>query len=180
MRTTFEEFTDARTVLSDIHLRQSYLRGMLDVFKCYGMTMMSESHEAIIVRSHEAWNKKHRPDVAEDELRGNRRRDNDGTCGQGGEDKPLKLEGGLHQQIPRGVVLYHRRDGKKNHLVSVSIHALRPAHEFYARVRRVLVEMRNTSDEKYCVELSREDIVKGIKFDRQVRRKRKAIFLVLM
>jgi len=151
MRPVFEEFTDARTVLSDVKLRQSYLRGMLDVFKYYGTSMMSESHEA--------WNKKHRPDKAEGDVtrRGN----------QKGEGKTMRLEGGLHQQVPKGVMLHHRRDGKKNHVVSVSVNVLRPVHEFYARVRTIKLEMRDTLDAVYVTELSRREIVSNIKFDRQ-------------
>jgi len=159
MRPIFEEFTDARTVLSNTKLRQSYLRGMLDVFKYYGTSMMAESHES--------WNKKHRPDKAEgDAPRGRRGKGDDNGDGNG-NGKTLKLEGGLHQQLPKGVILHHRRDGKKNHVVSVSISVLRPLHDFYARVRSVRVEMKDTSDEKIVVELGRDDIVKKIECDRQ-------------
>ncbi|KAL7533785.1 hypothetical protein ACHAXR_005447, partial [Thalassiosira sp. AJA248-18] len=154
MRPIFEEFTDTRGVLSDVKLRQSYLRGMLDVFKCVGTgtTVMSESHDA--------WNKKHRPDKAEGDVR---RR---GDAGQNTEGKPLKLEGGLHQQVPKGVMVHHRRDGRKNH-VSVSINVLKPIHEFYARVRKLRVEMKSTAAEKHVIELRRSEIVENIKFDRQ-------------
>lgn len=113
-----------------------------------------------MTESHEAWNKKHRPDKAESDIRRGGK--------DSGEGKPLKLEGGLHQQIPKGVMLHHRRDGKKNHVVSVSIHVLRPIHEFYARVRSIRVEMKDTTDEKHVILLSRSEIVKNIKFDRQV------------
>ncbi|KAL7550086.1 hypothetical protein ACHAWF_013319, partial [Thalassiosira exigua] len=152
MRPLFEEFTDARTVLSDVKLRQSYLSGMLDVFKYYGTAIMSESHDA--------WVRKHRPDKAESDVR--RRGDNDGAGDEGG----LRLEGGLHQQVPRGPMVGHRRDGKR-HFASVSVRVPRPAHEFYARVRSIKVTLRDATDEKHVVELGREEIVGNIKFDRQ-------------
>lgn len=138
---------------------------MLDVFKYYGTTMMSESHDA--------WNRKHRPDVADDGRGGGgkdgRRRGSKDGGGAAGEPQTLKLEGGLHQQTPRGAVLHHRTDGRKNHVVAVGVHVPRPAHEFYARVRSVRVEMRDASDEKIVVEKTRREIVENIKIDRQVR-----------
>ena len=157
MRPVFEEFTDARTVLSDVKLRQSYLRGMLDVFKYYG----GDLH---LAESHNAWNRKHRPDRADEGLSATKKK---GGAGDG--KKSLRLEGGLHQQVPRGVVLQHRRDGKKDHVVSVGIHVLKPIHEFYARVRSIRVEMTDTTDDFHVIELSRKEIVENIKVDKQVR-----------
>lgn len=157
MRPIFEEFTDARTVLSDVKLRQSYLRGMLDVFNTFST---NPNLSKVMDESHDAWNRKHRPDQAEGDVKkkGGKKQD---------ESKPLKLEGGLHQQVPKGVMLFHRRDGKKNHVVSVSVNVLRPIWEFYAKVRSIKVEFRDTTDEKHVIELGRSEIVKTIKFDKQ-------------
>ena len=161
MRPVFEEFTDARTVLTDIKLRQSYLRGMLDVFKLSNEKKF-DNPELMIADSHEAWIRQHRPDKAETDVRGSKKKDKQGT------GKTLKLEGGFNHQVPRGVMLHHRRDGKKSHVVSISINVLRPVHEFYARVRSIRVELRDTADGKHIISMKRDEIVKNIRCDRQV------------
>ena len=168
MRPVFEEFTDARTVLSDIKLRQSYLRGMLDVHKLSKEEKFVEHSDDMIANSHDAWNRKHRPDKAETDVRGRKKKDNKG--GGGGDDgSPLQLEGGLHQVTPRGVMLHlHRKDGSDKTTVSVSIHVLRPIHEFYARVSAVRVRLKAADDEVHVITLKRAEIVKNIRSDRQV------------
>ena len=47
-------------------------------------------------------------------------------------------------------------------------HVLRPVHEFYARIRSIRVEISDTDGERHVVEMTRSEIVKNIKFDRQV------------
>ena len=165
MRPVFEEFTDARTVLSDIKLRQSYLRGMLDVVKLSKEKFADHSAE-MISNSHDAWNQKHRPDKADtsdDPRRKSTKKDGKKKTDDPG--KPLKLEGGLYHQIPRGVMLHHRRDGKKSHVVGVSIRVLRPIHDFYARVRNIQVELKDTFDTKHVMKMTRAEIVEKIKYD---------------
>jgi hypothetical protein len=160
MRPVFEEFTDARNVLSDGKLRRSYLGHMLDVYKYYGTCQLPQQTVSdMMTESHDSWNQRNRPDKA----KGN---DGGANCG-GRKDKPLKLEGGLHQQMPRGVMLHQRRVNRTT-MVSVSIHALRPIHDFYARVRSVRVKMRSTSDETHNFLLGRSDIVNTIQVDRRV------------
>jgi hypothetical protein len=160
MRPIFEEFTDARNVLSDVKLRQNYLRHMLDVYKYYGTCQLPQQTVSdMMTESHDAWNRKNRPDKVKGK---------DGVADGGGKkDKPLKLEGGLQHQMPKGVMVNQRREDRKT-MVSVSVHALRPIHDFYARVRSVRVKMRNTSDETHKFLLSRSDIVKTIQVDKRV------------
>ena len=143
MRPTFEAFTDARTVLSDVKLRQSYLRGMLDV---YGY------NPALIEQSHEAWERKYRPDKV------------DARPSVSESKGTLKLEGGFTHQVPRGVMIHHKREGNK-YMVTLSVHVLRPVHEFYARVRSVRVVLRNF-DDVHVIKMDRPQIVKRIRFDR--------------
>ncbi|EJK76033.1 hypothetical protein THAOC_02224 [Thalassiosira oceanica] len=145
MRPTFEAFTDARTVLSDVKLRQSYLRGMLDV---YGY------NPALIEQSHEAWERKHRPDKV------------DARPSVSESKGTLKLEGGFTHQVPRGVMIHHKREGNK-YMVTLSVHVLRPVHEFYGRVRSVRVVLRNF-DDVHVIKMDRSQIVKRIRFDRTV------------
>lgn len=149
MRPVFEEFTDARTVLADVKLRQSYLRGMLDVFK---HAALQDRLDVAVPQAHGAWVQKHLPGKAEDDLR-----KDDEIAGDG---RVLKLEGGLHHQIPRGIMMHRRKDGTKNENVfSVSVQALRPVHEFYARVRCLRVVFRSADDGTRVVEMTREEIV---------------------
>jgi hypothetical protein len=160
MRPVFEEFTDARNVLSDVTLRRSYLGHMVDVYKYYCTCQLpQQTISDMMAESHDSWNQRNRPDKA---------KSNDGGADGGGrKDKPLKLEGGLHQQMPRGVMLHQRRENRTT-MVSVSIHALRPINDFYARVRSVRVKMRSTSDETHNFLLSRSDIVETIQVDGRV------------
>lgn len=162
MRPIFEEFTDARNVLSDTKLRQNYLRHMLDVYKYYGTYQLQLPHQSLsdmLAEIHDAWNKRNRPDKAESK--------DGGGDGGGNRDKLLALKGGLHQQMPRGVMLHQRRENRKT-VVSFGVHALQPIFDFYARVRSVRVKMRSTSDETHKFLLSRSDIVKTIQFDKRV------------
>ena len=162
MRPIFEEFTDARNVLSDVKLRQDYLRHMLDVYKYYGTCQLQLPHQSLsdtMTESHDAWNKRNRPDKAESK--------DVGGDGGGKKDKLLTLKGGLHQQMPRGVMLHQRRENRKT-VVSFSVQALRPIFDFYARVRSVRLKMRSTSDETHKFLLSRSEIVKTIQFDKRV------------
>ena len=162
MRPIFEEFTDARNVLSDTKLRQNYLRHMLDVYKYYGTYQFQLPHRSLsdmMTEIHDAWNKRNRPDKAESK--------DGGGDGGGNRDKLLALKGGLHQQMPRGVMLHQRRENRKT-VVSFGVHALQPIFDFYARVRSVRVKMRSTSDETHKFLLSRSDIVKTIQFDKRV------------
>lgn len=162
MRPIFEEFTDARNVLSDTILRQNYLRHMLDVYKYYGTYQLQLPHQSLsdmMTEIHDAWNKRNRPDKAES-------KDGGGDSG-GNRDKLLALKGGLHQQMPRGVMLHQRRENRKT-VVSFGVHALQPIFDFYARVRSVRVKMRSTSDETHKFLLNRSDIVKTIQFDKRV------------
>ena len=162
MRPIFEEFTDARNVLSDTILRQNYLRHMLDVYKYYGTYQLQLPHQSLsdmMTEIHDAWNKRNRPDKAESK--------DGGGDGGGNRDKLLALKGGLHQQMPRGVMLHQRRENRKT-VVSFGVHALQPIFDFYARVRSVRVKMRSTSDETHKFLLSRSDIVKTIQFDKRV------------
>lgn len=146
-RNIFEDFTDARDVLSDEKLRQLYLKQMLAVFHTFGKGYMDSSHKS--------WISKNRPDKAEANFKSTR-------TGRAQEGKPLKLEGGLHHQTPKGPILQH-----KDQQVTVSIHALRPVHEFYSRVRSIRVEFTSTEDETYSIDVGRADIVKNIKHDRR-------------
>ena len=166
MRPVFEEFTDARTVLSDIKLRQSYLRGMLDVVKLSKEKFADHTTE-MILDSHDAWNEKHRPDKADTSDTPRRKSTKKDSKKNDHHDpgKPLKLEGGLYHQIPRGVMLHHRKDGKKTHVVSVSVRVLRPVHDFYARVRNIQVELKDTMDTKHVMKMTRAEIVENIKYD---------------
>ena len=163
MRPIFEEFTDARNVLSDAKLRQNYLRHMLDVYKYYGTCQLQLPHQSLsdmMTEIHDAWNKRNRPDKAESSKDG-------GGDGGGKRDKLLTLKGGLHQQMPRGVMLHQRRENRKT-VVSFGVHVLQPIFDFYARVRSVRVKMRSTSDETHKFRLNRSDIVKTIQFDKRV------------
>ena len=144
-RKQFEDFTDARDVLANEDLRRKYVREILTMFQTFGME-----------RSHEAWNQKNRPDQAESDGRGRSR-------GNGhGNGKPLTLEGGLHQQMPKGPIIQH-----KEREVTVSIHVLRPPHEFYARVRSIRVTFKSSINENCIMDMDRANIVKNIKYDRR-------------
>ena len=146
-RKAFEDFTDARNVLRDDTLRRLYLREMLSVAKTFGKGYMENSHDA--------WNNKNRPDIAE--------RDGAGFHDdQQKQGKTMRLQGGLHEQMPRGPMLQHQ--GEK---VTVSVHALRPPHEFYSRVRSITVVFRSTDDDSHILNLDRLEIVKEIKYDRR-------------
>jgi len=146
-RQAFEDFTDARNVLRDDILRRLYLREMLSVAKTFGKGYMESSHDA--------WNNKNRPDIAE--------RDGSGFHeDQQRQGKTMRLQGGLHEQMPRGPMLQHH--GEK---VTVSVHALRPPHEFYSRVKSITVVCRSVDEDRHIMNLSREEIVKEIKYDRR-------------
>ena len=149
-RKQFEEFTDARDVLANEDLRRKYVREMLTVFQTFGKDYME--------RSHEAWNQKNRPDQAESNGRGR----GNGHGNGHGSGKPLTLEGGLHQQMPKGPIIQHTEQE-----VTVSIHALRPPHEFYARVRSIRVTFKSSANENCIMDMDRADIVKNIKYDRR-------------
>ena len=146
-RKAFEDFTDARNVLRDDTLRRLYLREMLSVAKTFGKGYMESSHDA--------WNNKNRPDIAE--------RDGAGFHDdQQKQGKTMRLQGGLHEQMPRGPMLQHQ--GEK---VTVSVHVLRPPHEFYSRVKSITVVFRSNDDDSHILNLGRLEIVKEIKYDRR-------------
>ena len=139
-RKEFEDFTDARNVLKDERLRRLYLKEMISVVKTFG--------KSYIERSHDAWNKTNRPDIAE-----------------GGDEQrrsPMRLEGGLHQQILRGPMLQH-----KNGKVTVSVHVLQPSHEFFSRIKRITVTFQSIDDDRHVLVLDRKDIVKEVKYDQR-------------
>ena len=141
-RKVFEDFTNARNVLKDERLRRLYLKEMIVVVKTFGKSYIDSSHDA--------WNNKNRPDIAE---RGDKQR----------QGKPMRLGGGLHEQMPRGPMLQHQC-GK----VTVSVHVLRPLHEFFSRVKRITVMFQSIDDDdRNVLVLDRKDIVKEIKYDRR-------------
>lgn len=149
-RPIFEEFTDARDVFSDVHLRQVYVTQMLEVFSKIG-----PDH---IVIAHEAWNKKHRPDVAEQapntrEKKGKKK------------DAPLQIEGVLDlTQTPRGVMVTNYRRNNSD-VVKIAVYALNPKYEFYAKIRNIRVEMVSSKNEKRAFVIQRRDIVAKIQLD---------------
>lgn len=142
-RPVFEEFTDARDVLSDVKLRQRYLREMLQVI---GL--------APIEKSQESWVAKHRPDKAMSDVK---RRDDANK-----KDGPPQLEGGLFYQMLKGPMIQQHQDGKKSTVVSVSVHVPHPIYEFYSKVRSIRVVFSSTHGESQTIELKRGDIAKGI------------------
>jgi hypothetical protein len=164
MRSVFELFKDACNVLSDIKLRQKYLGNMLELTYVYCSThaTLVGLADSLIV-AHDMWNRRFRPDKVE----GTKvivKKDTSGTT-----QKTLQLEGGLHQQMPKGVI-WHQRYVKSTNkaVVNISIHALSPIHEFYARVRSVCVQLRSSHNETLTFRLSRANIVKTIRMDREV------------
>lgn len=169
MRPAFEEFTDARNLLADYKLRQNYLQNMLDLTQYYQTTqLLSPAGIADkLLAAHNQWNTRNRPDKVDKQEGVNSKKKGD-TSGK--KEKTLQLEGGLHQQMPKGVIVY-QQNGIPNTttMVNISIHALSPLHEFYARVRNVYVELHNTDNVKHTVfTLCREEIVKTIRRDRHV------------
>jgi hypothetical protein len=160
MRPAFEEFTDVCNVFSDIKLRQDYLHNMLDVTYFYRTANLTPAVLAAkVLECHEMWNEKNRPDKVESVTK-----DTAGT-----KEKTLKLEGGLHQQIPKGVIWQQRYSkSTKKVVVNISIHALSPIYAFYANVRSVCVELKSTDNETHTFRLKRKDIVKTIPTERDV------------
>ena len=143
---------------------------MLDLTQYYQTTQLL-SPEGIadkLLKAHIQWNTRNRPDKVESKKDGVKK---DIT---GKKEKTLQLEGGLHQQMPKGVIWYqqqryvHPIHNTTTTMVSISIHALSPIHEFYARVRNVCVELRSTDNEMHTFRLCREEIVKTIRMDRHV------------
>ena len=176
MRPAFEEFTDARNLLADCKLRQNYLQNMLDLTQYYQTTqLLSPAGIADkLLAAHNQWNTRNRPDKVDKQEGVNSKKKGD-TSGK--KEKTLQLEGGLHQQMPKSVIVHQQRQRTTTHVngvpnmptvVSISIHALSPIHDFYARVRNVNVELRSTDNEKHTFQLSREEIVKTIRTDRHV------------
>ena len=165
MRPAFEEFTDARNLLADCKLRQNYLQNMLDLTQYYQTTqLLSPAGIADkLLAAHNQWNTRNRPDKV-DKQEGVNSKKKGGASGK--KEKTLQLEGGLHQQMPKGVIIYIPNTTAT--VASISIHALSPLHEFYARVRNVCVELRSTDNEKHTFHLCREEIVKTIRTDRHV------------
>eukprot|EP00577_Skeletonema_sp_RCC1716_P004235 CAMPEP_0113406952 /NCGR_PEP_ID=MMETSP0013_2-20120614/19790_1 /TAXON_ID=2843 ORGANISM="Skeletonema costatum, Strain 1716" /NCGR_SAMPLE_ID=MMETSP0013_2 /ASSEMBLY_ACC=CAM_ASM_000158 /LENGTH=1333 /DNA_ID=CAMNT_0000292841 /DNA_START=71 /DNA_END=4069 /DNA_ORIENTATION=- /assembly_acc=CAM_ASM_000158 len=150
-RPIFEEFTDARDVFSDVHLRQVYVTQMLEVFSKIG-----PDHIEI---AHEAWNKKHRPDVAEQAF--TKQRNAKGK----GKDAPLQLEGVLDlSQTPRGVMVTNYRRNNSD-IVKIAVYALQPKYEFYSKIKSIRVEMKSTTNEKRSFLLKRRDIIARIQLD---------------
>jgi len=183
MRPAFEEFTDARNLLADCKLRQNYLQNMLDLTQYYQTTqLLSPAGIADkLLAAHNQWNTRNRPDKVDKQEGVNSKKKGDAS---GKKEKTLQLEGGLHQQMPKGVIVYQQRQHVRANnnipthvncgipnttsMVNISIHALSPLHEFYARVRNVYVELRSTDNEKHTFHLCREEIVKTIRTDRHV------------
>ena len=152
-RPIFEEFTDARDVFSDVKLRQVYITQMLEVLAKFGT-----DHHKIIETSHEAWNKKHRPDVAE---QATKTREKKGKK----KDAPLQIEGVMDlTQTPKGVMVTNYRRNNSD-IVKISVYALQPKYEFYAKIKSIRVEMTSTTNEKRAFTLKRRDVVAKIQLD---------------
>ncbi len=164
MRPVFEEFKDACNVLSDINLRQRYLGNMLE------LTYVYCSHHATLagladslLHGHDMWNRRYRPDKVE----GKKELVKKDTAGK--TEKTLQLEGGLHQQMPKGVIWHQRYVKSSMAMIHISIHALSPIYDFYARVRSVCVELRSSHNQTHTLRLSRANIVKTIRMEGDVR-----------
>ncbi len=150
-RPIFEEFTDARDVLSDVQLRQVYVTQMLEVFSKIG------PDDRTLEIAHMAWNKKHRPDMAESATKSQRDKKKGGA--------PLALEGVLDlSQIPRGVMVTNYKRNN-NDIVKIAVYALQPKYEFYSKVKSIRVEMKSTMNEKRSFVLKRKEIVARIQLD---------------
>ncbi|KAL7447035.1 hypothetical protein ACHAXM_011567 [Skeletonema potamos] len=149
-RPIFEEFTDARDVFSDVNLRQVYVTQMLEVFSKIGPDSL--------MMAHEAFNKKHRPDVAE---QGPNTREKKGK----NKDAPLQIEGVLDlTQTPRGVMVTNYRRNNSD-FVKIAVYALNPKYEFYAKVKSIAVQMVSSKNETRSFVLKRRDIVAKIELD---------------
>lgn len=168
MRPAFEEFTEARNVLSDMKLRQNYLRNMLDLTQYYNTTELSpQGMTNKLMESHDSWNRRNRPDKVERKESVVKKN----TAGK--KEKTLQLEGGLYQQMPKGVIWHQRYERQDTTtttkspltVVSISIHALSPIHDFYAKVRTVYVVLSSTDNDTHTFFLNRSDIVKTIQVD---------------
>lgn len=118
-----------------------------------------------LLECHALWNRRNRPDKVEESVK----KDTTGKI-----EKTLQLEGGLHHQMPKGVVWRQRYERditcsrSTKAVVSISIHALSPINDFYSRVRSVCVELRSADNETHTFRLNRADIVKTIRMDKQV------------
>ncbi|KAL7500822.1 hypothetical protein ACHAWT_008998 [Skeletonema menzelii] len=149
-RPIFEAFTDARDVLSDVQLRQVYVTQMLEVFSKIG------PDDRTLEIAHVAWNKKHRPDVAEQAAKVQKGKK---------KDAPLQLEGVLdYTQIPRGVMVTNYRRNNSD-IVKIAVYALQPKYEFYSKIKSIRVEMKSTTGEKRAFTLKRREIVEKLQLD---------------
>ena len=149
-RPIFEEFTDARDVFANVELRQLYMTQMLDVFSKIG-----PDHIEI---AHEAWNKKHRPDAAE-QANGSRKREDkkDGA--------PLQIEGTLNlSQTQKGVMVTKYNRGK-GETFKIDVYALEPRYEFYGKVRNIRVDLKSSRNERRSFTIQRREIISNIQLD---------------
>ena len=121
-----------------------------------------------LLASHDLWNRENRPDKVEG-VNESVKKDTTGK-----NETTLRLEGGLHHQMPKGVIWRQRYEQQSassrstKAVVNISIHALSPIHDFYARVRSFCIELKSTSNETHTFRLSRADIVKTIRMDGRV------------
>mmetsp|Transcript_23948 Transcript_23948/g.35635 ORF Transcript_23948/g.35635 Transcript_23948/m.35635 type:complete len:1562 (-) Transcript_23948:95-4780(-) len=175
-RPMFEDFTRARNVLKNNDLRQRYVKEMAQIVKSFG--------GGFIERSHKAWNEKHKPDEEDGGPKVNSEK-NKGMGGEGNagqREKQLVLEGGLFHQIPRAPMVRHgddtkggngkhgnRKNGNDERTTTVWVNALKPAHEFYPRVKSISVifeiSYKDQNDIKTMrrkLKIEKEDIVKFV------------------
>jgi hypothetical protein len=138
---------------------------MLNFYYFYPAKVPTTAH---LLAGHDSWNKDNHPDKVE----GIKENVKKGTAGK--NETTLRLEGGLHHQMPKGVIWRQRHEQHSaasrstKTMVNISIHALSPIHDFYARVRSVCIELKSTSNEMHTFRLSRADIVKTIRMDGRV------------
>ena len=152
-RPMFEDFTQARNVLRDKEMRHGYAKEMLEVLKSLGSQYMESSHDS--------WIDKHRPGEESGLPKA--------SADESNVKKPLTLEGGLHHQHPRAPMVSY-----EDHSVTVSVHVLRPTHEFYQRVKGITVvfsvtymEENDTELKKFkqYLKLDRAEIVENVTTD---------------